>query len=282
VFYCSAECQREDWRAGCHKVTCGKAKKVPKATAVAVDNYFPFYDLKLDETNTFLVITVRGERQGTEPTGFDLIKRNLVQVEDDVHDESKFIRNVRIHYNNFKFDSACVGLAHIHREAVRILCGEDGVLALEAYRGMDDYTLMISGGLSREKSILKMTMLHVQVDNPNAAFPFFHLQLDEESHTILTITPRKGNKHDIVPCGNDLIKLKLVDVSNVRDHNKFIRKVKVYQEGSLSKVTRVVDVHRDAVRVMCGSEGVAALESNKRLSLLAFMTLVGGTPSLHR
>jgi len=133
------DCQRVDWKTGGHKQACPTLQApVPVYLTVkepATTNQWPCYFLNLDRgTQTFLVFSTRVpmERGYIWPIAMDLLKQNLIRVETDVTDESKFIPNVYIiDDQHTKKDQIVV---YIHREVIRLMCGEEGVEALESHR----------------------------------------------------------------------------------------------------------------------------------------------------
>lgn len=145
VFYCSQDCQVVDWKQGGHKAACGKLPPPTTATAPSFNDVtLPCYYLKLD-TNTEKYLTVSARVPiNYLPSAIDLLTHGLVKTEVDTSDESKFISDVFIYdEQHSKTDKA---VAYIHREGIRLLCGEEGVAALELHRRMGTSSWFMTGG----------------------------------------------------------------------------------------------------------------------------------------
>ena len=147
VFYCSQECQVYDWKQGGHKATCGK--EVPETNTAARPSFedvtFPCYHLKLDTTTeTYLTVSVRDSNLKYLPSAIDLLSRGLVKAEVDTSDESKFIPDVFIYDEQHSRTDKAV--AYLHRECIRVLCGEEGVAALEKHRRLGTSAWFMTGG----------------------------------------------------------------------------------------------------------------------------------------
>lgn len=151
VFYCGQECQVADWKKGGHKSLCGKASSkasVPVGSTPGPcfeDVSLPCYNLKLDTaTETYLTVSARDSGLKYLPSAVDLLSRGLVKAEVDTSDEDKFIADVFIYDEQHSREDKAI--AYLHRECIRLLCGEDGVKALLKHRRMGTSAWFMTGG----------------------------------------------------------------------------------------------------------------------------------------
>lgn len=145
VFYCSQECQVADWKQGGHKNSCGKIINTPESRPKFEDCTFPCYHLKLDsKTETYLTVSARDSNMKYLPSAIDLLSRGLVRVEDDTGNVDKFIQDVFIYDEQHSRQDKAV--AYIHRECIRVLCGDEGVAALEKHRRLGTSAWFMTGG----------------------------------------------------------------------------------------------------------------------------------------
>jgi hypothetical protein len=105
----------------------------------------PYYNMNFNEAGLYCGVVVRrtlapGDPQ---PTGSMLLEAGLIRRETAVND-AHFIRNVHVYDETYSKCDQIV--AHIHREAVRLLFGEESVMLLEQHKRMSTTTWIISGG----------------------------------------------------------------------------------------------------------------------------------------
>ena len=141
VYYCSQECQASDWKRGGHKQLCGQ----PPPKPAFKDSDFPCFYLKLDnETQTYLTVSSRYAITEYIPSAQDLLDLGIIKVEVDTSDGEKFIPDVVIYDEQHSKEDKAV--AYIHRECIRHLCGEEGVLALEKFKRLGTSAWFLTGG----------------------------------------------------------------------------------------------------------------------------------------
>ena len=148
VFYCSQDCQVADWKKGGHKASCGKVPAVAPSAAAQPsfdDVTFPCYHLKLDvKTEKYLTVSVRNADMKYLPSAIDLLSRGLVKAEVDTSDVTKFIPDIFIYDEQHTQTDRAV--AYLHRETIRLLCGSDGVEALEKHGCIGTSAWFVTGG----------------------------------------------------------------------------------------------------------------------------------------
>lgn len=164
------DCQVSHWKST-HKGPCGKATKAPpnrssastptKVTPSSASNsnstsltqsdvlpLLPLYNLAEKSKDAYLTLFSRKSLPQGIPVymGAKLLEWGTLQVPINVssHDEKQYICDVTV------FDEMKTGIdfavSAVHRKAIRLLCGEDGVDLLESHKKIGKLTWLLTGG----------------------------------------------------------------------------------------------------------------------------------------
>jgi hypothetical protein len=93
--------------------------------------------------------------------------------------------------------------------------------------------------------------------------PFFHLRLKDDYNYLSAFSVNTIQAGSTMPTGSMLKDLGIVKYET--DDSKFVRNVVLFEELHDQRDHAVVDIHREAIRLLCGEEDVAAVETHKRI-----------------
>jgi hypothetical protein len=93
--------------------------------------------------------------------------------------------------------------------------------------------------------------------------PFFYLQLKDDYKYLSAFSVNTIHAGSTMPTGSMLKDFGIVKYET--DDSKFVRNVVLFEELHDQRNHAVVDIHREAIRLLCEEEGVAAVETHKRI-----------------
>mmetsp|Transcript_30437 Transcript_30437/g.65583 ORF Transcript_30437/g.65583 Transcript_30437/m.65583 type:complete len:330 (+) Transcript_30437:151-1140(+) len=257
--YCSPTCQRGHWKV--HKKTCGMTAEQVAELAV-VQASLPCYFLEETYSKTmngsYLALCYRNEGVGVQWS--TLLEMGLVKRE--TRDRS-FICNVLVCDERGKEQA----VVDIHREALMLLCGEEAAGMVDSLGRINQAAFACTGGLQnplapqlhRQRSPKTLQEKQVEALSKLPAYRLKHICIttDGGGGFLTLVTNRTIEAGTITPTGATLTSIQLVQQET--DDEMFVCGVSVFNEGLYQETgsdEAVVDVHREALRLLTGEEGV--------------------------
>ncbi|KAJ1388960.1 hypothetical protein B484DRAFT_409474 [Ochromonadaceae sp. CCMP2298] len=259
----------------------GKGNPTKEEEAEALQKLPAFHlMLKDNDGEVFLTCFVRNVVEAGEKIPIAITLLDMGILKQGTSDD-EFVCGVTLFdEQNSKKDWAIVD---VHREALKMMCGEESIALLESHMRLGTLAYIYTGGRAPSQSPSTPQLHRVYpLRTPEqkradmlARLPLFELKNVGKEGDYLTLTSRHGSPAGaVLPNAVALADLGLVQRESADD--KFVCGVTVYHaQGGYDEA--VVDVHREALKLMCGEEAVTALEAHRRICRVTWY-MMGGDP----